>query len=138
MSDVYMLDDGAKAVLDAETGHAAMPALYLHLFSNNVVVDGTQNAASFTKATFTGYAPIALGDPGASSIAAHIASRAFPEESFTITAGSQNIYGWVIGDATLTKAFWAQTDAAAPVAMSAAGLNNLRYTVTLQQKDSHF
>ena len=138
MSDVYMLDEGAAAVLDAETGHTAMPALYLRLFSNNVTVDGTQDHTSFTEATFAGYAAIALPDPGASSVAAHIASRAYAQQTFTITAGSQNIYGWYITNAAGTKAFWAQTDAGAPVGMAASGLNNLAYTITLKQKDSHF
>jgi hypothetical protein len=138
MSDVYKLDEGSLATLDAETGHAAHPAMTLRLFTNNVVVDGTQDHTSFTEATFTGYAPIVMPDPGASGIAAHVAAIAYAEQSFTITAGAQNVYGWYMTNAAGTKAYWAQTDAGAPVAMAAAGLNNLRYTLTLKEKDSHF
>lgn len=138
MSDVYMLDEGSQGLLDVETGHLAREALYMRLFSNNVTVDGTQDHTSFTEATFTGYAAVLLADPGASVVTAHIAAVTYAAALFTITAGSQNIYGWYITNAGGTRAYWAQTDAGAPVAMSSSGLNVLSYTFTPKQKDDHF
>ena len=135
MSNVVQLDEGCQAVLDAETGHAAMPALYIRLFTNNVTPDNTFDHTSFTEATFTGYSSMALPDPGASTVSAHIAASAYAAQSFTITAGSQNIYGWYITNSAATKAYWAQRDAGAPVGMSSAGLNVLSYAITLKQKD---
>jgi len=110
MSDtMYVNDDGAKTVLEAQLGIAASKFATgnLHLFSNNITVSDSTLLSAFTEAAFPGYAAIAIGsgDWNAVTVATHVANTtptaAF---SFVCTGGgpSESEYGWYWTDSTDT------------------------------------
>jgi len=135
MSDVIN-DGGLAAALDAMLADSQWATAKLKLFTNNVTPDNTFGTGSFTEATFTGYAAITLAAWGASSLSAHIASSLQPKQQFTITAGSQNIYGWYITNSAGTVLLASGRDPAAPVALNSAGMNKYGVTLTASNKDN--
>jgi hypothetical protein len=106
----------------------------LRLYTNNITPSTSSVVADFTEATFTGYAAITLPAWPASTLASHIATSAQASQTFTITSGSQNVYGWYITDSGGTHLLAAQRDPAAPVALSSTGTNtySIQQSITAQ------
>jgi hypothetical protein len=122
-------DDGIQDCLDALTGTTPISTALLRLFSNNVTPDNTTTLGGLTEATFTGYAAVTLSGWSAASLAAHVASSTANPITFTLTAGSQNIYGWYVTSAD-GELICAGRDVAAPVAMSLT-VNTYQVTLTI-------
>lgn len=129
-------DEGAADALNAVVTAPSMNASKLRLFKNNLVPDNTKVLADFTEADFAGYAPISLSGFSVPSVAAHVASSSPAPATFTITAGSQNVYGWYVTNSAGTKLLFSQRDPAAPVALDSAGMNTYTITATVKAKDS--
>jgi hypothetical protein len=128
-------DLGVAAKNDATTGRHAFPSMKLRLYSNNLTPDNTKVVGDFTEATFAGYAAVSLNFSADAVVTAHVANDSADAVTFTITAGTQNIYGWYVTNAAGTVLYFSQRDANAPVGMSSAGLNTYTITVTLSDKD---
>lgn len=122
-------DDGIRVALDNVTA-GELATAKLRLYSNNLTPTNAQVIGDFTEATFTGYAAVTLSGWTAASVAAHVASSTANPVTFTLTAGTQSIYGWYITNAAGTVLYAAGRDAAAPVAMSLT-VNNYQVTVTV-------
>jgi hypothetical protein len=122
-------DDGIQDSLDTLTGTTPWSTAVLHLFSNNVTPDNTTTLAGLTEATFAGYSSVTLGGWTAASLAAHVASSTANPVTFTLTSGSQNIYGWYVTSAD-GELLCAGRDVAAPVAMTVT-VNTYQVTLTI-------
>lgn len=128
-------DDGLANLLDVFLGVVAPAALHLHLFKSNTTVDTDTVLGDLTEADFAGYAVQTLSFPGGSFVASHIATNQADPATFTISAGTQNIYGWYLTDDTDTILITSQRDPAAPVLMDVAGINSYQVTELLRVQD---
>jgi len=101
----------------------------LHLFTNNYTPTVTDTLASYSEATFTGYATQNITGWGAPTIAAHVGAIQAASRTFTRTATgtTQNIYGYFVTNAGDTTLLWAERDPNAPIPLTNNGDS---YTVT--------
>lgn len=123
-------DEGENAILEMITNKTAPQNLVLRLFQSNTTPAETDTAATYTEATFSGYAAITLtgaswGTPSAGSIA-------FAQQTFTHNGGgvSNAIYGYYVTQATSGKLIFAERDATAPVTIANNG-ETIKITPTL-------
>lgn len=129
-------DLGIAKALDDIVAGAGFSTAKLRLFKNNVTPDNTKVIGDFTEATFSGYAAISLTGWSAAAVTAHVAQSDPTAGTFTITSGTQAIYGWYVTDSGGTVLYWAQRDPSAPVTLDASGLNQYIVTASLQAKDT--
>lgn len=120
-------DVGENLVLEAIVNKTAPQDLVLKLFQNNVTPSEPSVAASFTEATFSGYAPIPL--TGASWGAASAGTIANIQRTFTHDGGAtaNSIYGYYIVQATSGTLLFAERDASAPFLLQNSG-DNIKVT----------
>jgi hypothetical protein len=102
-------DEGEVIALKALLNHTAGQNLVLKLYQNNITPADADTAATYTEATFTGYANLTLTgaswtvSPGAPGVAS------YAQQTFTSSAdqAAQNIYGYFLtqlGSGTLVYA----------------------------------
>lgn len=87
---------GEGDALRAIVAHTAATALILRLYSNNVTPAETDTAATYTEATFSGYAAVTLTGASWTITEGAPSDAAYAEQSFTADASIaalQNIYG---------------------------------------------
>lgn len=128
-------DLGVQQALDTIKATSIFLNARIHLYVNNVTPTTSSTLASFTEATFTGYAALALATIGASGVTAHVASAIVASKTFTITAGTATVYGWYVTNAADSIMYWAERDPSAPITMDASGLNSYTVTMTISTKD---
>jgi hypothetical protein len=128
-------DDGILELIAAISVGTVPAGFNMHLYTNNLTPTTSTVLADFTEATFTGYTSVAVSVVTGPLVFGHYASVIFSPAGFTISAGTQNIYGWYLTDDTDTILIASQRDPAAPVLMDAAGLNTYQITQTLRTKD---
>lgn len=119
-------DDLLAPLLDQLLGTTTSPVtVTARLFTNNITPAVGDVIGNYTEATFTGYAPVSLTGWSAASVASHIGSTTASNATFTITAGTQNIYGVYFTEpgGSPTKLYGAVRDPSAPVALDAANTN---------------
>lgn len=101
---------GETFLLNLMTNNASTQNLTLRLYSNNYTPIEASTYASFTEATFTGYSAAALTAGSWTITAADPSTAAYPQVTFTSTAGSQNqnIYGYYVTRATGPEVVFAE------------------------------
>jgi hypothetical protein len=101
---------GETFLLNLMTNNASTQNLTLRLYSNNYTPVEASTYASFTEATFTGYSAAALTAGSWTITAADPSTAAYPQVTFTSTAGSQNqnIYGYYVTRATGPEVVFAE------------------------------
>jgi hypothetical protein len=129
-------DDGIKAELDAMTGSSPISTAKLRLFKSNTTPSNATVLSDLTEATFAGYSAISLSGWSAAVVTAHVAQSDPSPGTFTITSGTQAIYGWYVTDSGNTKLLWAQRDTGAPITLDASGLSQYTVTASVQTKDT--
>jgi hypothetical protein len=127
-------DDGIKNFLTDLIAGATFGALRVRLFSNNYTPDNAMVIGSFTECTFAGYAAVAPAGWTVPVVAAHLATSQANPVTFTITAGTQNVYGYYVTNVAGTVVYFAERDPAAPVVLAAAGTNSYQVTPTYTEK----
>ena len=115
-------DEGEVQLLKDLLGAAALENWTLKLYSNNKTPAETDTAASYTEATFTGYAaktltrdtagghwatPASGAPTGAWSAESNVAESTYAAQSWSPTS-SQSIYGYCVVGATSTKLLCAE------------------------------
>jgi len=102
----------------------------LRLYSNNITPADSDTAATYTEATFAGYASITLTGASWSAPASGVTS--FAQQTFTrsSTGATENIYGYYVTQVTSGILMWSERDAAAPAAMTNSG-DNIKLTPTI-------
>ncbi len=111
---------GANLALEHIVNKTAPENLILKLFKSNTTPANGDTAATYTEATFPGYAAITL--TGASWGAASARSIAYAQQTFTCSGvATDDIYGYYLVGATSTTLYWAERDASAPFAVRVSG-----------------
>lgn len=122
--------NGEGDALAAIVGKAAAENLVLHLYTNDITPGETDTTATYTEATFTGYAAITLtpaswtvteGDPGLA---------AYPQQAFTSSADQapESVYGYYLTRVTSGRIAWAERFPAGPYVMANNG-DNVKVTL---------
>ena len=114
-------DVGENKILEALVNKTAPQDLVLKLYKNNVTPSDTDTAATYTEATFPGYAAINLG--GASWNAAAAGSIAYSaQQTFTCSGvATDDIYGYFLVQLASGVLIWSERDASAPFAIRVSG-----------------
>lgn len=114
-------DVGENKILEHIVNKTAPENLVLRLYKNNITPSDTDTAATYTEATFTGYAAITL--TGASWNAASAGSITYSaQQTFTCSAVAvDDIYGYYITEVTSGVLIWSERDGAAPFAIRVSG-----------------
>jgi hypothetical protein len=123
-------DVGENVALENFVNKTAPQNPVLRLYKNNITPSDTDTTATFTEATFPGYASITL--TGASWNAASAGSISFSaQQTFTCTGvATDDIYGYYINQVTSTILMWAERDGAAPFAVRNNG-DTIKITPTI-------
>lgn len=114
-------DVGENAILEMIVNKTAPQNLVVELFQNNITPSDTDTKATYTAATFPGYAAIAL--TGATWSTASGGSIAYSaQQTFTCSgATSQSVYGYYIYQTTSNILLWSERDASAPFSITISG-----------------
>ena len=112
---------GENVILEAMVNKTAPQNLVLHLYINNITPSDTDTTATYTEATFTGYAAITL--TGASWNAASLGVIAYSaQQTFTCSGASSNsVYGYYVTQTTSTILVWSERDVSAPFTVAVVG-----------------
>jgi hypothetical protein len=126
-------DDGIGDFLEDLKVGANFSAMVCRLYSNNHVPAVTDTLANYTEATFAGYANVAVTGWSGVVVAGHVASTTSATLTFTLTSGTQNIYGAYFTDPGNTELYGAQEDPNAPVTLNTTvSVYTVTVTFTLQ------
>lgn len=114
---ILVPDEGANAALEIITNKTAAQDLVLRLFQNDVTPAAGDTEASYTTATFSGYADITL--TGASWGAAAARTIAYALQTFTHDGGgtANSIYGYILLQTTSGIVVGGERAATAPITM---------------------
>ena len=96
--------------------------LSLRLFSNNITPADTDTAATYTQATFAGYAAIALtGANWNTASGGNITYNAQQTFTRSTTGTVENIYGYYVVQSVSGILLYSERDATAPAPVTNAG-----------------
>lgn len=129
MANGIISDYGVQKGLDALTQNTPFSTSKVRLYSNNRTPSDSDVIGDYTEATFSGYSAVTLPAVPNSTVTAHVASASPSTVTFTLTSGSQNIYGVYLTDSGNTNLLGAVRDPNAPVAMNTT-VNTYQVTLT--------
>lgn len=114
-------DVGENKILEAIVNKTAPENLSLRLYVNNITPAETDTTATYTIATFPGYASITL--TGANWNAAASGSISYnAQQTFTASGVStDDVYGYYLVQTTSGVLMWAERAATAPFAVRVSG-----------------
>lgn len=122
-------DVGENLALEMIVNKTAPQNLVLKLYSSNTTPAEGDTAATYTEATFSGYAAITL--TGASWGAASGGSIAYAQQTFTYTTPTTNsIYGYFVIQTASGTLLYSERDAGAPFVITTTG-DNIKVTPTI-------
>lgn len=113
-----MMDQGLQDFLTDLIAGSHFSAMKCRLYSNNHTPANTDVLANYTEATFSGYSAVTPSGWSGSSVSAHVASSVAADATFTLTSGSQAIYGVYLTDSANSRLYAAQIDPNAPVTLN--------------------
>ena len=121
---------GENIALGVLVNKTAAQDLVLRLYQNNIVPADTDTAATYTEATFSGYAPITL--TGSSWGTPTNGSISYAQQTFTHNGGgtSNNIYGYYVKQVTSGTLVYSERDPAAAFLIANLG-DNIKITPTI-------
>lgn len=118
---------GENIALEALVNKTAGQNLVLRLYSNNITPSETDVTATYTEATFPGYAGITLTGANWNTGTGTVTYNAQQTFTRSSTGTTENIYGYYCTQVTSTLLVYAERDAAAPAAVTNNG-DNVRLT----------
>lgn len=103
-------NNGEGDMLSAIVAKAAAENLVLCLYKSNTTPGETDNTASYTEADFTGYSALTLTAASWVITEGAPSNAAYPQVTFTSSAGSQsqNVYGYFLKRVTSGRIAWAE------------------------------
>lgn len=121
-------------------GNAGSENLILKLFRNNVTPTAADVAATYTEATFAGYAAMTLTSSQAAgtwavpTVSSNLAFSTYgTDATWTIGSGTQTIYGYYIVGASSGKCYYAEAfGAGKPLDGTGVTKDTLTFTVKIQ------
>jgi hypothetical protein len=127
------MDQGIQDFLTDLIAGANFSAMKCRLYQNNHAPANTDTLSSYTESSFTGYSAVALSGWSASSVSGHVATTTASVAQFTLTAGTQAVYGVYLTNSGNTRLYAAQEDPNAPVTLNTTvSVYQVTVTVTLQ------
>lgn len=113
-------NNGEGIALAAFLNKTAPQDQTLILFQNNITPAETDVTATYTEATFTGYASKALVGANWTITEGAPSNGAYALQTWTSSADQtlQNIYGYMVKQTTSGKIMWAERFAAGPYAIT--------------------
>ena len=119
---LVLMDTFKQKLMDKLTGQGTTglnPVRY-HLYTNNVSPGHLDTLATYTEASFAGYAAVNVSSWGASTIDSGFhANSTASQISFTNSSGSsQNVYGYYVTDTGSGFLWYAELFAGAPIAIA--------------------
>ena len=128
-----MPNAGQSYALQALVAKTAATVPILNLYQNNYTPAETDTAASYTAATFTGYAAISLGTGASWTISGGNPTQiAYTQQTFTCstTGTTQQIYGYYVTATTSGTLLWAEKFTDGPYPITNLG-DNIKITPTI-------
>ena len=121
---------GENIALGVLVNKTAAQDLVLRLYQNNIVPSDTDTAATYTEATFSGYAPITL--TGSSWGTPTNGSISYAQQTFTHDGGgtSNNIYGYYVTQVGSGILVYSERDPSAAFLIANLG-DNIKITPTI-------
>ena len=127
---LVLTNNGEGDILAAAVAKAAAENLVLRLYISDTTPAETDTAATYTEATFTGYAAITLtpanwviteGAPG---------DATYPQQTFTSSANQtpQTVYGYYLTRVTSGRIAWAERFPSGPYVIANNG-DNVKVTL---------
>lgn len=125
-------NNGEGDALAAIVGKAAAENLVLRLYTNDITPAEADTAASYTEATFTGYAPITLTAANWTVTEGAPSNASYAQQTFTSSANQtpQNVYGYYFTRVTSGRIAWAERFPAGPYPIANNG-DNIKVTPVL-------
>ncbi len=122
-------NNGEGDALAAVVGKTAAENLVLKLYQNNITPAETDVAATYTVATFTGYASITLTASSWTVTEGAPSDASYAQQTFTSSAdqASQSIYGYYFTRVTSGRIAWAERFPAGPYPIANNG-DNIKVT----------
>ena len=108
-------------MLEAFLNKTAPENLVLKLFTNNVTPGETDTAGTYTEASGSGYASIALTAASWTVTPGAPTQAAYPQQTFTFSGALGNVYGYFIVGATSGKIKFAERFTSAPYNIANVG-----------------
>ena len=115
-------NQGESLMLQNDVNKTAPQDLVLQLYENNITPGESDTEATYTEATFPGYAEKALagaswsvpseGDP---------TEIEFAMQEFTATAAGKSVYGYIVVESSSGKLKWAERFTGAPYTLVNVG-----------------
>ncbi len=103
-------NNGEGDILAYTVNKSTPENLVLRVFTNNITPAETDTAATYTEAAFTGYSAITLTGANWTITEGAPSNAAYPQQTFTSSAGSQSVscYGYYLTRATSGRIAWAE------------------------------
>ena len=126
-------EDRMLGLLVNKSGYT-LAGLTLRLYKNNVTPAETDTAATYTEATFTGYAAVSLATGDWTLTPGNPSSAAAAQKSFTSSADqtAQDIYGYYLTENAANTLVAAELFAAGPYTIANNG-DIIKVTATITQ-----
>jgi hypothetical protein len=120
---LVLVNNGEGIALRALVNHTAPQNLSLRLYQNNITPAETDVTATYTLATFTGYASVTLTGASWTITEGAPSQASYAQQSFTSSADQtlQNIYGYYLVQVTSGLLVWSERFTNAPFAISNNG-----------------
>lgn len=128
-------DAGEVAFLGTALGKTAVEALTLRLFTNNVTPGDGDTVATYTEATGSGYAAVAITAANWTLTAGAPSDATYPEVTFTFTGALGNVYGYYITGDTSSAVWWAEAFTGGPFDVQNNG-DQIKVTPVITLKDT--
>lgn len=103
-------NNGEGDMLSFIVNKSAPENVVLRLFQNNITPSETDTAATYTEATWTGYAALTLAGASWTVVEGAPSEASYAQQIFTSSADSQsqNNYGYYLTRATSGRIAWAE------------------------------
>ena len=107
---------GVQEMLKRALNVSATGDVKLHLYQNDVTPGESDTVATYTEATWTGYAEKTLTGGSWTVTNADPSEASYAQQTYTSTAGSQNQanYGYYVTNSANTILLWAERFTSAP------------------------
>lgn len=118
-------NNGEGDALAAIVGKAAAENLVLRLYTSDTTPAETDTTATYTEATFTGYAAITLTASSWTVTEGAPSNAAYPQQTFTSSADQspQSVYGYYFTRVTSGRLAWAERFPSGPYVIANNGDN---------------
>jgi hypothetical protein len=126
---------GEERLLGFMLGKTTLEAFRLKLYTNNITPGETDVAGTYTECTLGGYAAIDLTAASWTITQGAPTSAAYPQQTFTFTAGTASVYGYFVVGAVSGTLLFAERFTSGPYSITQNG-DQIRVTPNFTLQDT--